>query len=765
MNGWNGRRLPGLLILISLCLLGSGSRQQGDLVQIPACAWERGIGVPCEGAPALKRYIRGTSAPTPDEPFYQTGIPLGGLGAGNFEWTYYGNFNHWQLNIGTNFRESLPADQFSVFVQSPERKVAQVLYAGPGPYQWQWNYPVGAGTYYALYPRAWAVYDLPDLPVELAVEAFSPIIAHNYKETSYPVAIFVWRAKNSGPTPVTLSLMLTWANDFPGDVRRGHYNRLVEDPDAVAVVLDSADAQAEVREMDGGEFCVATSRTPGVTVSYLARWELQGDGSEVWADFADDGILSNRQDQRPGKVGAALAVRLDLAPGEQAEFPIVLAWDIPMFNFAEGSNLWFKYYTNYWGASADCSFDIAKEALRNYRAWEAAIEEWQRPIIEDPSRPDFYKCDLFNQLYRLGQGGTAWEAGGRFATISCFDYLNYICYDVWYKASFPLALLWPKIDARLQRDWSDYIRRNDFYVTTANGKPYSGNPWIDIKTEENFFRDTPQKFVLMVYRDYVYTQDPSLITYCWEAARGTMQRLREYDTNGDGLPEHLPYPVDVWDQTYDGWPMQGVSAYCGGLTLAALQAMEAMARLLGDETATAYYHNWYDTAAPNYHALLWNGEYFNFDTGSGPPSDSLMADMLAGQWYAEVCGLPGYASEEQIRSCLRKIYEFNVMRVGGGMRGAMNGMRPDGSIDMRYQASEVWPGTAYSVAAMMLSHGMETEAHQLLHGLYRTTYEDRGYWFNTPEAWNDQGLRPRAFVYMRPMAVWAVEEAYHRLGR
>ncbi len=492
---------------------------------------------------------------------------------------------------------------------------------------------------------------------------------------------------------------------------------------------------------------------------------MQGDGAELWTDFSDDGMLSNTEDRTEGNVGAALAVRFDLAPGEEIEFPIVITWDIPMFNFAEGSNFWFKYYTNYWGTSADRSFDMAKEALRHYRDWEAALEQWQRPIIEDSFRPDYYKCDLFNQLYRLGQGATAWEAGGRFATISCFDYLNYICYDVWYKASFPVAMLWPEIDARLQRDWADYMRRNDWFVTTANGNPYTGNPWIDVKTAENFFRDTPQKFVLMVYRDYLYTGDRDLVSRCWEAAVQTMERLRQYDTNGDGLPEHQAYPVDVWDQTYDAWPMRGTSAYCGGLTLSALQAMETMAALLGDGSAAVYYRAWYDLAAPAYQALLWNGEYFNFDTGSGEYSDTIMADMLAGQWYAEVCGLPGYATEDQIRSCLRRIYDLNVMGVSGGMRGAMNGMRPDGTIDPNHQASEVWPGTAYSVAALMLSHGMEAEAQQLLYGLYKTTYEDRGYWFNTPEAWNQEGSRPRAFMYMRPMSIWAVEEALHRIGR
>lgn len=31
---------------------------------------------------------------------------------------------------------------------------------------------------------------------------------------------------------------------------------------------------------------------------------------------------------------------------------------------------------------------------------------------------------------------------------------------------------------------------------------------------------------------------------------------------------------------------------------------------------------------------LWNGRYFNYDSGSGPNSNSIQADQLAGHWYA-----------------------------------------------------------------------------------------------------------------------------------
>jgi len=528
-------------------------------------------------------------------------------------------------------------------------------------------------------------------------------------------------------------------------------------------------------EMDGGEFCIAASGAEGVEVTACPVWSAAGDGARLWDDFADDGRLSAASTEaspasRPAKIttrsatpldrsvpAAALAARVELKPRAFARIPIVIAWDIPRFNFGPESDMHAKRYTAFWGESADRSFDIALDALENYPKWERQIDAWQQPVLNDRQRPDEYKIALFNELYRIGQGGTAWTADGKFTTISCFDYLTYSSYDVRFQV-FPFAMLWPPLDWSVHRVWSDLIRRNDGYTPDGSGDPYTGNHWVTINTFQNAFRDSPSKFVLQVYRNLVYTRDRETARFCWPSCKRTLERLHEFDTDGDDLPENRGH----WDNTYDGFAFRGVSAYCGGLYLTALQAAQKMAEMFDDPDAGATYQRWFVRANEAFHKRLWNGRYYDSDTGSGALRDSIFADMVAGQWYADVCRLPGFIPEDRMVSCLRTIYDYNVMRVGHGRRGVMNAMRPDGTIDARGQGAEVWPGTAYCVAAMMLYRGMDAEAEQILHGLYHTTYVDRAYWFNTPEAWHWDGHRPRAFMYMRPMAVWAVEDAYLR---
>ena len=40
--------------------------------------------------------------------------------------------------------------------------------------------------------------------------------------------------------------------------------------------------------------------------------------------------------------------------------------------------------------------------------------------------------------------------------------------------------------------------------------------------------------------------------------------------------------------------------------------------------------------------------------------------------------------------------------------------------------------------------------------MYNVTYQTKGYWFRTPEAWEIDG-NFRASMYMRPAAIWAME--------
>jgi non-lysosomal glucosylceramidase len=140
-----------------------------------------------------------------------------------------------------------------------------------------------------------------------------------------------------------------------------------------------------------------------------------------------------------------------------------------------------------------------------------------------------------------------------------------------------------------------------------------------------------------------------------------------------------------------------------------------------------------------------------------------MADQLCGIWYADATGLDAYLDASQIGAALSRIVRQNVRGFAGGSMGAVNGTRPDGTVDRSSeQSEEVWPGVTYALAATLIQRGLRDEAWETARGAVRTTY-DRGYWFRTPEAWDAEG-RFRASMYMRPLSIWAMEHALRRSG-
>jgi non-lysosomal glucosylceramidase len=139
-----------------------------------------------------------------------------------------------------------------------------------------------------------------------------------------------------------------------------------------------------------------------------------------------------------------------------------------------------------------------------------------------------------------------------------------------------------------------------------------------------------------------------------------------------------------------------------------------------------------------------------------------MADQLAGQWYADATGLGDILPADRVETVLRTIHARNVLGFAGGRMGAVNGMRPDGSVDdSSEQSAEVWVGTTYALAAFMIGRGLVDEGWATARGAAAVTYE-RGLWFRTPEAFDGNGDF-RASIYLRPLAIWAIEEALGRL--
>lgn len=780
--------------------------------QIPKAAWRISIGQPPPNPGGRKPSLPGVI----DDGYWQ-GAPVGGFGAGTFSRSYRGNFERWHIKAGIHKFEDIPANQFAVFVQ-PEGGPSKAVVLSTGKPTdgsltgWNWSYPAGAGEYAALYPKSWFAYDPQQLGIKLTVEQFSPLLPNDYQASSYPIALYNWYAENPSDKPITASLLFSWTNmvgwfrdtssGFAGALSNQNINRYVSEKldnnTMQGIVFDRLRSGAVRNEWDG-QFAIAALSSPDVEISYLTTYLPNGSGDDVWKPFSIDGRLPNTDAgiaSSGDTLAGAIAVRFTLGAHEKKTIPMALAWDFPLIHFGAGRK-WVRHYTRFFGAEGTHAWQIAKTALEQNDTWSHTIDTWQKPYIDDDSKPLWYRGELFNEMYILADGGSVWAheldgAGNAyhpsvkdtdtFSYLECFDY-PYYGTDVRFYGSFPLIRFWPELEKQEMRLYTDAIPESDSQkylwqwksdrehkmVSMERKVPDTAPHDLGAPVEDPFvhvnqynyqdtsnWRDLNSKYVLTIWRDYVFSgkTDITFLHYAWPEVKLVMTYLQQFETDSDGLIENSGFP----DQTYDEWPATGESAYNGGLYLAALRAAAEISLKVGDANTAAGYDALFKRAQAAYIKKLWNGSYFDYDA-SGDSRTDLMADQLAGQWYANLTGLGDLVPRSMRLSALKRIYAVNVLLFGNGEIGAANGMKSNGApLSQNPQANEVWTGTTFALASQMISEGMGDEAFKTAQGVNNVVWRYRGYFFRTPEGYDEDGMYSTS-MYIHAGAIWAMQYA------
>ena len=220
--------------------------------------------------------------------------------------------------------------------------VLSTLRPDDGPTAWDWDLPEGAGTYRALFPRAWTVVDWDRLPIDARRQ---------------PAVARAARQRPGDELPGGHVRMAGVQPDRPADpgrpdaqlagARRG---RLGDAGGGRGVDSRGGRVSAGVvlRNPDGGkdpagEFAIAATGGEGVTVTTHGRFAVD-DGSELWADFAH-----RRRARRHGRPAARRTGGADRGRGggdlragarvrpRSARFAV--AWDFPVMRFGMGPRL------------------------------------------------------------------------------------------------------------------------------------------------------------------------------------------------------------------------------------------------------------------------------------------------------------------------------------------------------------------------------------------------------------------------------------------
>ena len=303
----------------------------------------------------------------------ESGLPLGGIGAGKIEFCQDGRFtniitnNNWDCPIynGTagfpllpRIKEGAPGS----VDENSERRQSITSYEGvPGAWLAVYNPVDGARVlktvgrpdftclaadeieYTGRFPLAQVGY--PKFKgIKLALKAFSSFIladtSEHYRDSSLPLALFAFEVENISDRQIETSLAMSWQNlNGVG----GYAGFPINQPDPTSPIYRQ-DAHGSGLWFDHAPHTKLDPRVVGdyslrgwssqadAVYSWCAGWEANGHGKDVWDHFAQTGRFDNQS--LPYTAGA-LAIQLHLKPGERAQVVFALAWNMPHLLAAE----------------------------------------------------------------------------------------------------------------------------------------------------------------------------------------------------------------------------------------------------------------------------------------------------------------------------------------------------------------------------------------------------------------------------------------------
>lgn len=268
---------------------------------------------------------------------WQSGLPLGGIGVGKIELMTDGSFGNFTNQHNWDRPYLWAKGAFAaVRVQSgTEPTVAKVLrLKSGGEYAGVEN--VAHTRMQGWFPRAQLDYGDPDLPVTVRLNAFSPLIPHNLKDSGLPVACLDYVLTNPTAKPMRVSLALAWPNLLGWGGRGGvEWSDLAGNTQQAArtdtlsgLKYATMQSYSDQRQNTLGEDFVVVRKESGIDVTTCASWDAGADTPSFWSGFAQTGTLAASSANASQPAGA-IAASVTLAPHQSRTLHFYVVWAMP----------------------------------------------------------------------------------------------------------------------------------------------------------------------------------------------------------------------------------------------------------------------------------------------------------------------------------------------------------------------------------------------------------------------------------------------------
>ncbi len=671
---------------------------------------------------------------------------LGGIGTGNFSLGSRGNLEDFEIN-GLPSKGMKPPFTFFA-IRSEDTNGLAVIKALEGEISPPFDHSHGftAWEFGGLprfkdssmvgeYPYVWIDFKEENFPVEVSLEAYTPMVPLSVKDSSIPCAIIKYKVKNISSSVQEVSIVGSMANlcNYSG---RDIWNKPLFVGTSVNTYVEQGEYRGihyttqskdinELGYMDMGLF---------VTEKDTFYREYWNEGSwwdglqDFWNDFSEDGKLDsqrsitgtgNNMHQSDIKIGSVGTFKL-LEPGQEEEFQFIISWCHPwrirswdqLQNHLEnGRNL----IKNYYAALYPSAIAAADYLTGKQEQMEDMTAKFHNSLFSS-SYPD-YVLDAVSSNLTVIRSNTVFqvEDGTFFAYEGCFNNAGCCdgnCTHVWNYAQ-SIAYLYPELERSM--------RRTELLVETdeTGAMCFRARKYLqDEVWEFPPAADGQLGSVIRLYRDWKLSGDDEYLRTLWPTAKELLRFAElHWDENKDGAldgTQHNTYDIEF----------HGMNSMINSIYIAALQAAEKMELYLEDTAESKRYGRLWRTVSEIVDRCCFNGKYYiqdiddvnryKYQFGKG-----CLADQLFGQQLAHLSGLGYGLKKENVKTAVKSVYDNNFM---DNMRSHCNLQRtyalndeaglllctwPEGErpeFPFVY-SDEVWTGIEYQVATHLIYEG------------------------------------------------------------
>jgi non-lysosomal glucosylceramidase len=630
--------------------------------------------------PILKHYDQ--------EHLYNIALPVGGIGTGTISLGGIGDLKDWNImnkpSQGGAVTSSRNTSPFFAIYTKPEGAQAKTrALMGPVALCDYGRHPDGRAvnnhglprfreaSFDAAYPFGQVNLSDADMPVDVRIKAFNPMIPANVDDSSIPIFILRYKVRNKTNKPLEVSVSGSILNIIDRDGAPGNRNLYKEENGLKGIFMSNEQGNSKKRTW--GTMALTTSEKAGI--SYQTSMSVPKSSRDMfafWKDFSTDGKLSEKEFEAGDVRRASLAVKKNLAPGETKEFQFYITWHFPNRLGWDSRELVGNYYTTHYSDA----WDVVAKTHPRVAELEINTVNFVNAFI-DTDLPDVVKeAALFNMstlrtetCFRTSDGMFySWEGitdnGG-----SCWGSCNH----VWnYEQTTPF--LFGEL-AKLQR-------KLELDHATDNQGQMSFRISLPINKADSYKKvaaDGQMGAIVKMYRDWQLSGDDELLKKLWPKTKKAMEFSwikGGWDADRDGVMEGvLHYTLDV--ENYGPNPQVELWYLC------ALKATAKMARYLGENDFAVSCEQLYKKGSVWTDKNLFNGEYYEhqirpweneesispvFLVGAGAKDpknpdyqigNGCLVDQLVGQYMAHICDFGYLVSEENIKTTLQSIMKYN----------------------------------------------------------------------------------------------------------